>query len=123
MGVYTKIEIVSCPSKAAHGERVDISVKVTNLHTAAINIQTAVTYHYDGSGGVLYRWEVIAAGSSRTYSDWFSMPSADTEVRAASYYKVVDGYYYFDDQDVETIKLKELVPEFSALKITNYERR
>lgn len=125
MGAYTEVEIISCPSKAAVGQTVSVTVRVTNKHSAGITIWTPVV----ATGKVTNNYNrfidkegYVSAGQTKEYIGTFIMFNEDVDVSAYAYYWTTYGYYHLDDEAHKTVELSELVPEFSGLEITDYRR-
>jgi len=127
MAYYAEIVHVGVQTEAREGEIVDILVGVKNLYTSTIGILIGGALEY----GVT-PWPGITfvdtsyntpAGATHYFSGAFTMPNKEVKVHVYSYYYGVDSGWHFDDEEVRTVKLSALAPEFDALKITDYERR
>jgi hypothetical protein len=118
MGTYTEIVEVVAPGSARAGERVDIEVRVKNLHTGPIYI-TVIGIVDDLAlyfGSVYYS---VPAGGIQSFYDVFVMPEKSVRLSVASFYWTGTKWYRDDERQVD-ITLAELVPGFSQFTIKDY---
>jgi hypothetical protein len=108
MGTYTSISL-SAPSEAEAGKTVYVTATVKNLYSTSVKIWTAVVASWDSYNRFIDVEEWVPAGATRTYSGYFTMPDKDAAIGGYTYFLATDGYYYSDDEDHETVTLKEEV--------------
>ena len=128
MAQYADITSITVPSEAMEGSRVDITVKIKNLYSATIGIMVGGALEYGVSPwpGITFPENSanVGAGSTRSFSGYFTMPNKKVTIHAYSYYYASDGYWYFDDEMTKTVNLAE-IPEsdFGSIEIVSYQRR
>ena len=128
MGVYTDITGITAPSEAMEGSRVDITVKIKNLHSATIGIMAGGALEYGVSPwpGITFPENSanVGPGSTHSFSGYFTMPNKKVTIHAYSYYYASDGYWYFDDEMTKTVNLAQIPEsEFGSIEIVSYQRR
>ena len=128
MGAYTDITGITAPSEAMAGSRVDITVKIKNLHSATIGIMAGGALEYGVSPwpGITFpdASANVGAGSTKSFSGYFTMPNKKVSIHAYSYYYASDGYWYFDDEMTKTVNLAQVPDsEFGSIEIVSYQRR
>jgi len=122
-GIYTEVVEIILQSSALPDEIVPISARVKNLYSAAIGIKVIGSLL---NAGVSVSWAVdtynVPAGAIQQFNGGFRMPGADERVRVYSLWYGSDGIWRSDDYKEKTIKVAELVPEFSQFQITDYRK-
>lgn len=127
MAQYADIVEIRAPSEAVAGSRVDITVRIKNLYTSTIGIMAggALEYGVTPWPGISFPDDTanVAAGATHSFAGSFMMPDRTVKIHAYSYYYGADGYWHFDEEEVKSVRLKELVSEFGSIEIIRYERR
>ncbi len=92
---------VSAPASAEQGDRVSVSVKVTNTLGYHSSFETEI---FAGVTRILSKSEIILDGDSKTYSASFTMPADDITVLAWVERWVFDHWAYYGS-DSESVAL------------------
>ena len=128
MAQYADIVGITAPSEVMEGSRVDITVRIKNLYSSTIGIMVGGALEYGVSPwpGITFpeSSDNVAAGSTRSFSGYFTMPNKKVTIHAYSYYYASDGYWYFDDEMTKTVDLAQVPDsEFGFIEIVSYQRR
>lgn len=128
MAQYADIVQVVAPSESAAGSRVDITVRIKNLHSSTIGIMVggALEYRVSPWPGIEFPNSTanVSPGAIHSFSGWFVMPDSDVKIHAYSYYYGSDGYWHFDEEEIKTVRVAEVpASEFGSIEIISYERR
>lgn len=120
-GTYTEIADIFGPSQAGVGSRVDITARIKNLYSNQIGIMAGGALEYGVTPWPTITfpdyWANVAAGASKDFAGYFTMPASDVTVHIYSYYYGGDGLWHFDDERLATIRLTtEMV--FSNLSVS-----
>lgn len=115
-GYYTDIITVEAPSSAGTGETVPVTIKVKNKWTTSIHVWAFGIY--DSAVRFIEKKELIPAGSTRSFSGSFVMPSRDVTIHAYSWYKDVDGFWHYDDEEEKKVSLKAVWQRLDTKLIT-----
>jgi len=99
MAQYADIIEIVAPSEAQAGNRVDITVKVKNTHSAAISMKVVGVPEYEGLPPGLYvsfpvQSVNVNAGSTYSFNGYFTMPDKKVTIHAYSYWYGADGYWH-----------------------------
>jgi hypothetical protein len=122
------IEIVT-PGEAQAGSRVDVTVRVKNIHTSSIGIKVVGVPEYEGLPPGLYiDFPVpsanVSPGVTYSFSGYFTMPDRKVTVHIYSYWYGADSRWYLDDQMTKVVDLAAVVSsQFGFLEIVSYTRR
>lgn len=121
IGTYTEITDIFGPAEAGAGSRVDITARIKNLYSSEIGIMVGGALEYGVTPWPTITfptdWDNVAAGASKDFAGYFTMPASDVTVHIYSYYYGGDGLWHFDDQRLATIKLVT-EPVFSNLSVS-----
>ena len=124
MAQYAQIVEIVAPSEAAPGSRIDITVKIKNLYSAAIGIMVggALEYGVTPWPGITFPTNSanVAAGQTYSFAGYFTMPDKEAKVHAYSYFYTAEGWY-FDDEMVRTVKTAEVVKGTITRKVLEYD--
>ncbi len=128
MAQYADIIGITAPSEAMEGSRVDITVRIKNLYSSTIGIMVGGALEYGVSPwpGITFpeSSDNVSAGSTRSFSGYFTMPNKKVTIHAYSYYYASDGYWYFDDEMTKTVDLAQVPDsEFGFIEIVSCQRR
>ena len=128
MAQYADIIEIIAPSEAQSGSRVDITVRIKNIYSAAIGIMVGGALEYGVSP-----WPDITfpnssanvnAGATYSFNGYFTMPDKKVTIHAYSYWYGADGAWHFDDEMTKVVNLAEVVAsQFGSIEIVSYERR
>jgi len=110
------IEIVA-PSQAAQGSRVDITVKIKNIYSAAIGIKVVGVPEYEGLPSGLYiqfpvQSDNVNAGVTYSFGGYFIMPDKKVTIHIYSYWYGADNLWHLDDEMTKAVTLTEVNYEF-----------
>ncbi len=123
-GIYTEIVTIAAPSGVTPGETVSIEVRIKNTYSSTIGIMAggALEYGVTPWPGISFPDNVanVGPGETRSFTGWFTMPDANVEIHAYSYYYGSDSCWHFDDEKTKEVSLAELVSEFSQFSIADY---
>ena len=126
MAQYAQIIEIVAPSEAAPGSRVDITVKIKNLYSAAIGVMVGGALEYGVSPWPSIDFPVdsanVGAGATYSFSGYFYMPDKRVTVHAYSYWYGADGYWHFDDEMTKIVNLAALTPQVSEFKIADFTK-
>ena len=128
MAQYADVIEIVAPSQASPGSKVDVTVRVKNLYSAAIGIMIAGALEYGVTPwpGIDFPESYANAGAGVTYSfsGSFVMPDCRVTIHAYSYWYGADGYWYFDDEMTKVINPAAAIEsQFGSIEIVSYERR
>ena len=128
MAQYADIIEIVAPAEAQSGSRVDITVKIKNAHSAAIGIMVGGALEYGVSPwpGIVFPESSanVNAGTTYSFSGYFTMPDRKVTIHAYSYWYGADGAWHFDDEMTKVVNLAEVVAsQFGSIEIVSYERR
>ncbi len=116
MALYADIVEIVAPDRAAPGSRVDVTVRVTNLHSDVISIMAggALEFGLVPWPGIVFPdyWANVTPGETWSCAGWFIMPERAVTVHVYSYWYGSDGLWHFDDEDTKAMALTELRYEF-----------
>jgi len=120
-GAYTDIVEIVAPAEAESGSRVNITVRIKNLHSSTITIMADGALEYGGS----YHPDIIfpadqvdtPGGWIAEFSGYFYMPDSPVTIHIYSFYYTVEGGWYFDD---EMTKYVVLAPEISGRIVSKW---
>jgi len=128
MAYYADIVEIIAPSEAKPGDRVDITIRITNTYSSSVGIMAGGALEYGVSP-----WPGISfpdpsanvdGGAIHSFSGYFTMPDKRVTIHAYSYYYGSDGYWHFDDEMTRTVNLaEEIESEFGSIAIISYQRR
>ena len=126
-GSYTEIVDIVAPGGAVAGERVDITVKIKNTYSSAIGILVGGALEYGVTPWPQITFPTnsanVAAGATKSFSGYFTMPDHDVTIHAYSYYYGTDGSWHFDDEKERDVDLQELEPTFRSFGVTDYSQK
>ena len=126
MAQYADIIEIVATTEAIQGSRVDITVKIKNLYSAAIGIMVggALEYGVTPWPGISFPENSANANAGATYSfgGSFIMPDKKVTVHAYSYWYGADGYWHFDDEMTKVVNLAALTPQVSEFKIADFTK-
>jgi hypothetical protein len=130
MAQYAEIVEIVAPAKAVTGSLVDVTVGNKNVSSIPVGIMAVGVPEYPDLPPATYinglsPHEAVAnvsAGATRSFSGYFTMPSANVTIHIYSYYFGVDDLWHLDEEKTKDVKLTELVPAFSEFKITDYRK-
>jgi hypothetical protein len=110
------IEIVA-PSQAAQGSRVDITVKIKNIYSAAIGIKVVGVPEYEGLPSGLYiqfpiQSDNVNAGATYSFGGYFTMPDKKVTIHIYSYWFGADNLWHLDDEMTKVVNIAEVNYEF-----------
>ena len=125
MAQYTDIIEIVAPSQAAQGSRVDITVKIKNIYSAAIGIKVVGVPEYEGLPSGLYiTFPVSSAntdgGATYSFSGYFTMPDKKVTIHIYSYWYGADDLWHLDDEMTKAVNLAALTPQVSDFKIADF---
>lgn len=120
-GTYTQITDIWGAAPAYAGSRVDITARIKNLHSSEIGIMVggALEYGVTPWPGITFPddWANVAAGASKDFAGYFTMPSSTVKLHIYSYYYGGDGAWHFDDEKVVTFTVLTGA-EFRSLSVS-----
>ncbi len=109
--MYTDIQIVA-PSSARDGDVVNVTIKVTNLSPAALNIDVGgVTKPPDGLF-MGFETRLIEPGATENFSGSFIMHDYDVTIHAYSYFQDT-----LDNEAEAVVSLTTVAPPVGCLPI------
>jgi len=125
---YADIVEIVAPAEAAHGSRVDITVRIKNTYSSAIGIMVggALEYGISPWPGINFLTPSanVNAGVTHSFSGYFAMPDKKVTIHAYSYYYGADGSWHFDDEMTRVVDLtQEVESQFGSIEIVSYARR
>ena len=128
MPLYADIIEIAAPSEAQAGNRVDITVRIKNTHSAPIGIMVGGALEYGVSPwpGITFPSSSanVNAGATSSFSGYFTMPEKKVTIHAYSYWYGADSSWHFDDEMTKAVNLAETVAsQFGSIEIVSYERR
>lgn len=97
--------IASLNAKASAGETVEIHVYIKNQYSSAIGVMPKAVINGTVEAVFTVPYSDIPASYTYYFTGHFTMPNANAEIRAESYYYGVDGQWHFEDHQVRTINL------------------
>ena len=125
MAEYTYITEIVAPTSAAPGETVEVIVRIKNTYTWAIDIMAGGALEHGVSPWPTINFPVnqatVGAGLVHSFLGYFTMPDADVNVHAYSYYWSPEGWVW-DDEAVLTVWRAAQVPEVSQFAIASYSK-
>ena len=113
LGITLEI-LSSLNQKALAGSVVEIYVYIKNQHSATIGVKPRAIINGAVEAVFTVPYVDIPAGYTYYFTGRFTMPSADAEVRAESYFYGVDGEWHFEDYQTRTIPLEAIAPTYDA---------
>jgi len=124
MAQYAQIVEIMAPGQAVPGEKVDITVRVKNLYSAAIGVMVSGALEYGVSPwpGISFpeNYANVDAGAIQSFSGYFVMPDRAVTIHAYSYWYGADGYWYFDDEKTKNVYPATLAPQVSEFRIADF---
>ena len=111
--------VITAPSSAEEGERVSVSVRVTNTRDIGYIFKTEISAlpdvypHYL----ILSREDTISGGYSKTYSASFTMPDCNTTILVWVERWAVD-YWAYEGSASKAVNLEIPVPETFHLSVS-----
>ncbi|MBA7619438.1 hypothetical protein ES703_26777 [subsurface metagenome] len=119
MAQYADIVEIVAPSEAVEGSIVNVTIKIRSLWDDYL--QAAAKGVFDAE--VFLDWEeyIIPPGGIHSFSGSFIMPNSDVTIHAFSYYKAVDGFWYWDDEAIKDVKLAEVFEGTISRKELKYD--
>ncbi len=117
MAQYADIIEIVAPSQAAQGSRVDITVKIKNIYSAAIGIKVVGVPEYEGLPSGLYiqfpvQSDNVNTGVTYSFSGYFTMPDKKVTIHIYSYWYGADNLWHLDDEMTKVVNLTEVSYEF-----------
>jgi len=108
MALYAEITEIVAPSSAVAGSKVDIQVKIKNRDSSTIGIMVggALDYGITPWPSINFPddWDNVAAGATKTFYGYFTMPSSNVKIHAYSYWYSPATYgWYFDDEKTKDV--------------------
>ena len=128
MALYAEIVEIVAPAGAVAGSRVDVTVRIKNRHSSTIGIMPVAFPDYPGVPGGLYITGLypnetsanVPAGTTQSFSGYFTMPDTSVTIRAYSYWYGADDQWHLDDQMAKGVTATVLKPEVADRKISNF---
>jgi len=121
-GAYTEITEIVAPSSAVPGSRVDITVKIKNNYSSTIGVLVGGALEYGVTPWPTITFPTnsanVAAGATKSFSGYFTMPNAAVMIHAYSYYYGDDGYWYFDDEKEKDVDLAVVWQKLATKAVT-----
>ncbi|GAH52207.1 unnamed protein product, partial [marine sediment metagenome] len=109
--MYTDIQIVA-PSSARDGDVVNVTIKVTNLTAAALNIEVAGILEPGDILFIGYETRLIEPGETKSFSGSFIMPSYDVTIHGYSYFQDT-----LDNEAEAVVSLTTVAPPVGCLPV------
>jgi len=113
---YADIVEITAPGEAQAGSRVDITVKIKNIYSAAIGVMAGGALEYGVSPwpGITFPSPSanVNAGATYSFSGYFTMPDKKVTIHAYSYWYGADSLWHLDDEMTKVVNLTEVRYEF-----------
>jgi hypothetical protein len=117
MAQYADIIEIVAPSEAMPSSRVDITIKIKNIYSAAIGIKVVGVPEYEGLPSGLYiqfpvQSDNVNASATYSFSGYFTMPDKKVTIHIYSYWYGADNFWHLDDEMTKVVNLTEVNYEF-----------
>jgi len=110
MALYAEIQAINAPAEATPGTRVDITVRVKNLHSAPVYMTVSGVFFTGESLDINFpEQRTLNAGESYNFPGWFTMPYAHGTIYAWSWWYGSDEQFHLDDEKTKDVNMKSYV--------------